>query len=141
MTNEIAATLEIVTREPLSPTFIVWAAMALLMPLISVVAYVKHWLSARQGRTPYWESRFIILAAFIVCILTIIEITLRVQLILYINGTMEMGAAQLAMTSMALSHCCWVFALGVASGSFCICARLLLPPAKGNEQCQQGQAS
>jgi hypothetical protein len=139
MTNEITGTLEIVTRDPLSPITVAWVVVAILMPLISVVAYVKHWLSTRQGNTPYWAPRFILLSAFLIFVFTVIEITSRVQLVLYVNGTMEMGAAQWAMTSIALSHCCWVFAFGVISTSFCICARLLLPPTKRNEKCQQGQ--
>lgn len=132
MTNEIVTTLELMTREPFSAAFVIWVVALILMPIVSVIAYLKHWSASRQKRTLYWEPRVILLAALIVAVLTLVEITLKLQLILYIDGTMTPGDAQQAMVSVSLLFCCRVFTLGLISTAFCLCARLMLPPSKEN---------
>jgi hypothetical protein len=137
VTNTVHTLISITTCHPPIPVrFVIWAAFAALMPLVSGVSYVRHWKLTRGGAASFWPPRIIMLAALSVSTLTVVEIVARLQFILFTMGTMIWGEAQRAMTSLSLSHCCMVLSLGTVSTAFCVGLRVMLPRAKQTEDRQ-----
>lgn len=106
---------------------VIWKAVVILMPLLSVAMFVHGWVRGRHGKGLFWHSRLIKLAALITLTVTIIRLTATIRYIAHFAAGNTFGSAERTMAYMNISSVCELFSIGIAASAFCLALALLLP--------------
>ena len=122
-----------------SLVLIAWGFLVLITPLLSISLCIRAWYYKKRHRRTPWTRRVILGSALLTAATTVVYVLQELRTAFFVMATMQLGAAQASMLSMAVSHDCTILLVGCVSTVCCLLCACCLP--LGNSQQEDANAS
>jgi hypothetical protein len=112
------AVWDVCIYEPIDPFVAIWAVSLLVVPIVSVIVFVKCWNSRRRIDGNAWYVHALLLAALVMATTTACTVFSMINHSFYCAGAHPFGAATQAMCNLALAHACNCAIIGILATAF-----------------------
>ena len=118
---------EIVFDGPPPAYEFLWMAVMSIVPIVCTIIFINGWIRIRKFKDLRWHHKFLYLSILLITSTILLNISFKLQELLFFAGTNEWGAAQRSITLVNMSHSFWKLSIGIIVLSYCIGLVILLP--------------